>query len=83
MTSNLQWKVKAKPIRLEVIMTEVSGKQHSTCSVERKIGSITYVVTTEQSLTATETLREKMTKIILGTARNEMKKLSESTPQNL
>ena len=66
-----------------LIQSEVTGKRHSACTVERKIGGITYVITTEQSPTATETWRERMTKIILEEARIEMKKLSDSSPHRL
>ena len=66
-----------------LIQSEITGKRHSACTVERKIGGITYVITTEQSPTATETWHDRMMRIILETARIEMKKLSESSAHRL
>lgn len=51
------------------IHSKVTEKQYSACTVERKIGGITYVITTEQSHTATETWHDKMMRIVLETAR--------------
>ena len=46
-------------------------------TTERKISDITYVVTVRQSDHARETLKTKMEKLILETARRERKELSE------
>lgn len=44
---------------------------------ERKIAGVTYVVTVEQGQNARETLKAKLKKIILETARSEKEKFSE------
>ena len=46
-------------------------------TTEMKISDITYVVTVSQSDHARETLKAKMEKLILETARKERKDLSE------
>ena len=45
--------------------------------IEKKIAGVTYVVSVEQSQNARETLKTKLKKIILETARSEKEDLSE------
>ena len=50
---------------------------HEGPATEMKISGVTYVVTISQSEHARETLKSKMEKLILETARKERKDLSE------
>ena len=58
-------------------MSTQAKDEKETRTTEMKISGVTYVVTVGQSDHARETLKTKLEKLILDTARKERKDLSE------